>query len=441
MDEDEATTRPAPVEPGEDARHLDDGLEHLLLELAVAFVNVDASDIDRAIDRTLARVGAFCGVDRAYLFRYDHRRRLAHNTHEWCAPGVTSSLSIEQAIPFEQFPEQLEYHLAGEPLFIEDVSVFPEPLRSRLLVQGIRTLINVPVRQGETTIGFVGFDIVVSERPWSRTDIELLGVLGQLLANLEFRRRHEETRHALEDLSVSNQELERFAGTVSHDLRAPLASARGLLDLLATVDTTDRHDILPRVIATLDRALHLVDEVLTHAVSGRVVGAPEVVCLDRVAADAREPLEIPIAERGAVVRVEPMPEVCGDHGRLVAVMQNLLSNALVHGDQDRAPLIVVAASDRGDGWVEVTVTDNGPGIPPERRRSALESFERGDDAGGRPGVGLGLPICRRIVAAHGGVMELDAAPGGGLVVRFTLPARCREADHDVTDEAGPPAAN
>jgi signal transduction histidine kinase len=103
----------------------------------------------------------------------------------------------------------------------------------------------------------------------------------------------------------------------------------------------------------------------------------------------------------------------GDPVRLERALGNLVENALLHG---ATPVAVRVRPG------EVVVDDAGPGIPPELRSAMFERFRRGADVQNRPGSGLGLAIVRQDVAAHGGTVEIDDAPGGGCRVVVRLPA-------------------
>ncbi len=403
-----------------------DGLERLLLRLAVDLVNVPSGELDAAIDNALSAVGRFTGVSRAYLFRYDHERRTVSNTHEWCASGVEPAIDREQDVAFDTIPEQLSAHLANRPWHVPDVAALPPeaPWRARLEAQGVATLVTVPLWDHGALIGFAGFDIVGTPRGWHERDLQLLQVLGELLSNAEYRRRQAHAQRTIASLSLTNQELQRFAGTVSHDLRGPLATARGVVAVVRDGQLTPQEatPLLDRAVTMIDRTIGLVDGLLAHARSGRVVGEPVPVALDEVVDAVCEALDRDIVERQARVERGVLPTLHGDRERLVSVFQNLIANALVHVPEGRRPIVSITATPVVDGQVTILVRDNGDGIPPERREVALETFERGHAAQGRPGAGLGLPICRRIVAAHGGTLALGAAPGGGLEVTLRLPA-------------------
>ena len=100
------------------------------------------------------------------------------------------------------------------------------------------------------------------------------------------------------------------------------------------------------------------------------------------------------------------------------VLCNLLENAAKYTQPGST--IVIAAQPLG-AWVNVTVTDDGPGLPPGREDALFEKFTRGERESNRPGVGLGLAICRAIVTAHGGTIRACPSPAGGAGFLLTLP--------------------
>ncbi|MFP4311221.1 MAG: GAF domain-containing protein, partial [Nitriliruptoraceae bacterium] len=177
----------------------------LLMDLAVGFVNIPVHELDVAIERALGRVGSFAGVDRAYVFVYDHDASVTSNTHEWCAPAVTPEREHLQSIPFDAVQPWVDRHLRGLPIHIEDVLALPEddPVRAVLEPQGVLTLIALPIMDGEHCLGFVGFDAVTGHKHWEREQRQLLEVLAEMLANALLRRERERA------LARSNAALER----------------------------------------------------------------------------------------------------------------------------------------------------------------------------------------------------------------------------------------
>jgi signal transduction histidine kinase len=130
------------------------------------------------------------------------------------------------------------------------------------------------------------------------------------------------------------------------------------------------------------------------------------------------------ADRQVVLAAEVapgLPEIAVDVDRLQLVFANLLSNAVRHSPPGAPVTLRVAAGNRS---LRFSVADQGAGIPPERRDVIFEKFSQGGDRPG--GAGLGLSIAKEIVAAHGGQIGVDSAPGRGSEFWFTIPVN-REA--------------
>jgi signal transduction histidine kinase len=149
--------------------------------------------------------------------------------------------------------------------------------------------------------------------------------------------------------------------------------------------------------------------------------SPEEVNLSAVARDVADRLGEGLARTGTPVRVTAPASVIGrwDRLRLEQVLTNLLANAGRHASG--AP-VDVAVEPLADGGARLVVRDRGRGIPPADRARIFEPFIQLDPMHGAGGFGLGLWIVRRIVAAHGGTIRAEDAPGGGAAIIVELPA-------------------
>src|SRR6056297_611601 len=233
-----------------------------------------------------------------------------------------------------------------------------------------------------------------------------------------------EVRRASAQLRRANQELQRFASVASHDLRSPVATARGLLELLGTrfprpADTAAR-DIIERTQRQLGRLSGTIDALLELTDTGTGPLRSEDLSAATLLTEVTDDLG-PITERdGCTIDLVADATLTGDPRLLHSLLQNLVSNALRATDVDRPVRVQVTAGRDERSW-RLAVTDDGDGFPAHLRDRLFEPFAHADRAGQEPGHGLGLAICARIVERHGGSIEVDHLdPGTRIRVQVPL---------------------
>lgn len=233
-------------------------------------------------------------------------------------------------------------------------------------------------------------------------------------------------------LRTVNQELRiarlksDFVSGVSHDLKTPLTSIRMFAEMLeggkvsAEEKRREYHRLIHRESLRLSR---LVDNVLdfSRVEEGRKTLSLETRPLNDLVAAAADSFRIQIEGETVIFRVRAPDErltVRADGDALVGAILNLLDNALKYGGKG----IELALERRGDR-AEISVRDDGPGIPPEERKRIFEKFYRGSSAVSGPsgGAGLGLSIVRFTAEAHGGTVSVESNPDCGSSFRISLP--------------------
>ncbi|MGI5137537.1 MULTISPECIES: ATP-binding protein [unclassified Streptomyces] len=225
----------------------------------------------------------------------------------------------------------------------------------------------------------------------------------------------------------SAAQLRRFVADASHELRTPLSAIRGYLQLYdkgMLTDPQERKRSWERMMAEADRMGRLVDELLTLA---RLDQRPELrfrnVDVNRLVRDAAEDLRAQQPDRPVTVDAEGALLVRADESGLRQVLGNLVANVRVHTPAD---VPVRLGLEREDGVVRLCVADKGPGLAEE---DAARIFDRFFRAGRGAGSGLGMAIVQGVVAAHHGEVSVRTAPGEGLAVTVTLPARASDHGH------------
>jgi signal transduction histidine kinase/ABC-type multidrug transport system ATPase subunit len=236
-----------------------------------------------------------------------------------------------------------------------------------------------------------------------------------------------------------SRELQRsFLSKLSHELRTPLTAIQGYASSLMAADVAwdaaSEQRFLERIEAEAARVGRLVDDLLDFsAIESGVMRLHLDWCDLQLVSDSALAC-FPAEQRRAVsVRADPgLPSVWGDHDRLEQVFVNLLGNAFRHNPPEtrvqvtmRAAAHASDAARNGDrGTVEITVTDNGSGLPPQLASSLFDPGRR--ERSHSAGAGLGLSIARGIVDAHGGTIELLRGDAGASF-RIVLPVERRAA--------------
>ncbi len=241
------------------------------------------------------------------------------------------------------------------------------------------------------------------------------------------RREAEFARTAAESASRAKSE---FLSTMSHELRTPLSSIVGFAELLETLELTGerRTTALGHIGRAARHIMSIVDDVLDLAKieAGAVTVDRVPVPAGLLIGEAVELLEPMAIERAITIRVGPVDEhfnVLADPRRLSQVLLNVLSNAIKYNRKHGYLHVNVARAPREPERVLITVRDTGEGIPAELRERLFTPFDRlGAETREGSGVGLGLIVTDRLVAAMGGTLELDSTPGTGTTVRITLEA-------------------
>jgi signal transduction histidine kinase/ActR/RegA family two-component response regulator/HAMP domain-containing protein len=224
-----------------------------------------------------------------------------------------------------------------------------------------------------------------------------------------------------------------FVATASHELRSPLTSIKGFVELLhrSPEKMTERQrEFIEIILKSTDRLTELVSHLLDVAridadhveIDRRPIDAGEAV---REVAQLMGPR---VEEKNQRLTVHIAPRVglaLADPARLRQIVANLVTNAHLYTPQGGNIDVRV---DPERAWIQITVTDTGVGMTPEEASRVFERFYRGRDGATAPGTGLGLSIVRSLVELHGGRIELESEPGAGSTFRVMLPAAIPEPE-------------
>jgi hypothetical protein len=226
-------------------------------------------------------------------------------------------------------------------------------------------------------------------------------------------------------IAQQQEELEKFAAVLVHDLKSPITAIRAFARYIESgirSEPPDRDTLAShcRHIGNSVRRMEALINTLYEYTKADAYVALRPVEMHEVMSDAISNLETTIDERQARVTHGELPVVMGSHAQLTELLQNLIGNSLKYCEAP-VPIVEVAATRDGDRAWRFAVKDNGIGIAEKNRRRIFEPFERLHGTGKYEGSGLGLAICKKIVERHGGAIWCEGGGQNGSTFFFTLP--------------------
>ncbi|MBD2702878.1 PAS domain S-box protein [Spirosoma sp. BT702] len=263
---------------------------------------------------------------------------------------------------------------------------------------------------------------------------EELAATNDELANI-----NDELAHSIQDLQRSNQNLEQFAYIASHDLQEPLRKIQSFGDILKNqygsqigegVQYLERMQKAAGRMSTLIRDLLAFSRISTRQDSSRRISLNDVIKA------VRTDLELSIQESGVTLQVDTLPDVLGDRSQLEQLFQNLLSNALKFRRKDVKPTIAIRSQSvkaidlppsirparLAPVYTRIDVADNGIGFDEKYVERIFQVFQRLHNRSEFAGTGIGLAICEKVVANHGGAITATSQQGRGATFILYFPA-------------------
>jgi light-regulated signal transduction histidine kinase (bacteriophytochrome) len=269
-----------------------------------------------------------------------------------------------------------------------------------------------------------GIWVEVTSRPLKDKKGDIIGGVAAL-RDVSVSKRAESVLMELNSkLQESNEQLQQFAYTASHDLQEPLRVIASFSELLESKykDKLDKDatDYIEFITSAASRMQNLISDLLAYSRISTQAQTLAPSNISQALKAALANLQLVIEEKNAKISFDEIPPVLADEKQIVQVFQNLISNALKFCDHSN-PEISISAN-KNMGMVTIAIKDNGIGIDTKFKDKIFDMFKRLHAVGKYPGTGMGLSICKKIVERHKGRIWAESEPGHGSTFYFTLKA-------------------
>ncbi len=421
-------------------------LQKHLMEISNTFINVPIENADEAINQSLADLGKFTNIDRSYIFMYDHEKRVGNNTYEWCNTGISPQIEELQEIPFDAIPDWIETHLAGKSMHIPDVFALDPSsgVRQILEPQEIKSLLALPMMNGNTCVGFVGFDAVKKHQQFSDKEQNLLEIFALMLVNLLNRiKTQSELTIAMEKAKAGSKAKSEFLANMSHEIRTPLNGVIGFTDLLKN---TPLNSVQQQYVDNANVSGHTLLGIINDILDFSKIEAG-MLHLEFIKTDLFELLENSIdivkyvsskKSLELLLNIDPTTPrfAVVDPIRLKQILANLLGNAVKFTDKGEVELKVTYQQiEQNKGKISFFVRDTGIGISEIQKEKLFKAFAQADSSTTRKfgGTGLGLIISDMIAQKMESKIIIDSTPSIGSTFSFDIVTETEEGAKLNTD--------
>jgi signal transduction histidine kinase len=266
--------------------------------------------------------------------------------------------------------------------------------------------------------------------------------LSDLNHSLEKRveERTEELFKINKQLESSNDDLQQYASVASHDLKEPLRKIQIYSDKVRRsylAENAEADEYMQKIISSSQRMSRLISDLLNYSrLSGE--GLYKTTDINVILNELMADLEIPIAEKNAIVHIDTFPPMDVIPGQIRQLFQNILSNALKFSKKNVAPLVNInvvriaeheldSAEAENGNYCRITISDNGIGFNEMYKEKIFTMFQRLHSKEAFEGTGIGLAIVKKIVEKHNGIITVSSREGEGTTFTLVLPIRQNKA--------------
>ncbi|MBN3960914.1 PAS domain S-box protein [Nostoc sp. NMS8] len=419
--------------------------ESLISSISRQFID---QDLATAINFTLQAIAQFIDAEHSCIFECSHDQREFNLIHEWCGEDVAPLIDIARGSPVDVFPYFYEPILRGRHRQISCVEDLPLHLPERILFESMsfQSILAVPMVHAGKVVGFVGAAMIHYSKTWNQEDINLLKLVGEIIAIGRARHQAEEAlRIAKEAAETANRAKSAFLANMSHELRTPLNAILGFSQLMErdTSLNSNQRESLTTINRSGEHLLNLINDVLemSKIEAGQIIFNPEDFDLYLLLQTLQEMFKVRAQAKQLFLKFEMAPNlpryIQTDEGKLRQVLINLLGNAVKFTQtggvtlwvslgsreqgENSSPLPPAPCPSASSPSLHFEIRDTGRGIALEEMNNLFQPFvQTTSGIQTKEGTGLGLTISRQFVRLLGGDIHLTSQIGQGSTFSFDI---------------------
>lgn len=419
-------------------------------------------NLETAMNFSLQAIAKFCEATHSYIFEYCEQQQQFNMVHEWQTEGV-QILSDNITNSVEPIPWFHNRILSGKPVqglqvvhvadiapqatakkagdAGEDADLSHDPAniqrqKSQSYQEVTQSVVAVPMIHAGQVVGFLGLD-VHDHKTWSQEEINLLQLVGELIAIGRSRHQVEEELRLAKESALreaarsaeANRAKSTFLANMSHELRTPLNAILGFAQLMErdSALTTHQRESLATINRSGEHLLQLINDVLemSKIEAGRTVLNPEPFDLYQLLKTIQEMFQVRAASKKLYLKVElaeDLPQyIFTDQGKLRQVLINLLANAFKFTVKGGVTLRVTGQAQATGYLLHFEIADTGKGIAAEELDRLFQPFvQTASGLQSKEGTGLGLTLSRQFVQLMGGNISLSSEVNCGSTFYFDI---------------------
>ncbi|WGV23377.1 PAS domain S-box protein [Halotia branconii] len=414
--------------------------ESLISSISRQFID---QDLETAINFTLQAIAEFINAEHSCIFECSNDQREFYLIHEWCGEDVAPLIDIARGSPVEAFPYFYEPILRGRHRQISRVEELSPHLPERKLFESMsfQSLLAVPMLHAGRVVGFVGAAMIHYTKTWNQEDINLLKLVGEIIAIGRARHQAEEAlRIAKEAAETANRAKSAFLANMSHELRTPLNAILGFSQLMErdTSLNSNQRESLATINRSGEHLLNLINDVLemSKIEAGQIIFNPEDFDLHLLLQTLQEMFQVRTQAKQLCLQFEMSPNlpryIHTDEGKLRQVLINLLGNAVKFTQTGKVTLRVRLGNQEQERTIPdaqhpmpqsliFEVEDTGRGIALAEMDNLFQPFvQTTSGIQTKEGTGLGLTISRQFVRLLGGDIYIISTVGKGSTFSFDI---------------------